>query len=375
MPATPRVLHVITSILRGGAENHLVSLVEGQRSHGWNVTVAYLWGADYWRERLSGLGVSVHGLGLRFYGDPRPVFALRRVAAEVQPTLVHAHLPPAEAHVRLAGLGGGRPPLVITKHNDEPFWKLPAAPLLTRWAARHARRIVAISEAVRRYMIDAAGIDPARLVVIRYGIDPEAAGELDPGERERLRTTWGANHDTDVIGTIARLAPQKGLDTLLDGFARFVATAPRRAILVIVGRGELEAKLRTRARELGLDGRVIWGGYQDEAVRWLQAFDVFALTSRYEGFGLVLLEAMAASLPIVATRVSAIPEVVVEDETAILVPPDDPVALERAFTRVSDRVVRERLGRAGRARVERSFGVTQMVERTMKVYDEALRTR
>lgn len=368
------VLHVITTILRGGAENHLVALVEGQRARGWDVSVAFLRGSDYWRGRLCALGTRVHDLGLSFYGDPRPVFALRRLAAEVHPSLIHAHLPPAEAYTRLAGLGSGRPPLVITKHNDEPFWKLPGASLLSRWAGRHASRIVAISEAVRCYMIDSGGLDPARLVVIRYGIDPDAAGELDVAERNRLRQRWGADDDTDVVGTIARLAPQKGLDTLLQGFARFVTTAPRPTILVIVGRGEMEGELRAQAHALGLDGRVVWAGYSEDAIRWLHAFDVFALTSRYEGFGLVLLEAMAARLPIVATRVSAIPEVVVENETALLIPPDDASSLERAFWEISDRSLRERLGRAGRTRVEEAFRVDRMIDRTLAVYDEVLQT-
>src|SRR5688572_14651351 len=138
------VLHVIAGISRGGAENHLVELVQGQRARGWDVNVAYLHGDGHWTDHLQGLGVGVHALGMRRYGDPAPVFALHKVLRRTRPQVVHAHLPGGELYARLALLAarGIRPTFIISKHNDEPLYNGPGWRVLARWIARRASRLI-----------------------------------------------------------------------------------------------------------------------------------------------------------------------------------------------------------------------------------------
>lgn len=367
-----KVLHVMTAIDRGGAENHLFELVKHQRASGMEVVVAYLRGRGYWVKPFRELGIEVHHLGLRFYGDPVPLLRLRQIIRRSGLDLVHAHLPPAELYVRVALLGRPDLPLLITKHNDAPFSPGPWARPLGRWVGRRAERVIAISEAVRRYMAGPAlGLAAGKVHTVYYGIDAAPFAAVPDATAAAVRKGWGLADDAVAIGFVGRLVEQKNIETLLRGFALHAARDAA-ARLVIVGIGELENPLRQLAGELGIANRVVWAGFREDIAPVMRAFDIFALTSLYEGLGLVLLEAMAASRPIVATRVGAIPEVVVDGENGILVEPREPEALAAAFGKLGDAALRARFGEAGRQRVLREFVLAQMWRGTDEHYAQCV---
>jgi glycosyltransferase involved in cell wall biosynthesis len=371
------VLHVITGIDRGGAENHLFDLVRHQRACGMAVTVAYLRGNGYWAASLSALGAEVRPLGLRFYGELKPLVRLGWLLRSTEFDLVHAHLPPAELYVRLALLGINRKtvPLLITKHNEERFCDAPGKQVLGRWVARRADRIIAISNAVKRYTCGCGlGLEERKVQTIHYGIDALQFDRSPSAQAASLRLHWGISPDDIAIGFVGRLVPQKDIVTLIRGFALFAATFPR-AKLVIVGSGRLEKQLREEATALGILPRVVWAGFCDNITSVMKAFDIFALTSAYEGLGLVLLEAMASGLPVVATRAGAIPEVVADDETGVLVAPGQPKKLAAAFHHLSDSSLRAQFAAAGRARVMREFTLEKMYRETDALYDRCIRRR
>lgn len=367
-----RVLHVITTINRGGAENHLFDLVRHQASAGMKVTVAYL------RNAHRDMAAPAHDLALRFYGDPRPWWRIRRLLAENSFNLVHAHLPPGELYARLALLGAGPSardlPLLITKHNDEPFHRAPGQRALGRWVARRASVVVAISDAVRRYMTGPAlGLAPEKVTTVHYGIDARPFCKTPDHAGLALRRQWGIPDGALLVGFTGRLVPQKSIDTLLAAFAAFRRETGCEAWLAIVGRGPLESELKRRAAELGISDRVVWPGFQENMPAVMRAFDLFALLSVHEGFGLVLAEAMAAGRPVVATRVSAIPEVVADGKTGLLVPPRDPGAAAEALGRLTDSALRRQLGQAGRERVLSHFTLEKMCAATDALYARVLR--
>jgi len=377
MKTALRVLHVITGIDRGGAENHLLDLVKHQRASGVTVTVAYLRGKGYWRAAFEAVGADVHPLGLRFYGDLRPLLRLGRLIHSAEFDLVHTHLPPAELYSRLALLGITRKtlPLLITKHNDERFCDAPGKKVLGRWVARRAERLIAISDAVKGYMCGSGlGVEQRKLQTIYYGIDAARFGQSPRAPAACLRKQWGIAAEELAIGFVGRLVPQKDIGTLIRGFALFAATFAE-AKLVIVGSGPLDEELRRVAEELRISGRIVWAGFRDDIVTVMSAFDIFALTSIYEGLGLVLLEAMASALPVVATRVGAIPEVVADGETGVLVAPGRPNELATAFHNLSDSSRQAQFGAAGRARVIREFTLEKMYRETDAVYDRCIRRR
>jgi glycosyltransferase involved in cell wall biosynthesis len=370
-----RILHVITAFDRGGAENHLADLIRHQRTVGMEVTIAYLRGGGSLAPVMRELGAVVHDLALKFYGDPRPLVRLRRIIAQGSFGLVHAHLPPAELYTRFALLGipPAELPLVISKHNDCPFHRLPGELVVERWVATRASAMIVISEAVERYMVGRrVGIRPGQMQTIPYGIDVAPFQKSAPGALADLRKEWGVEPDTLLVGFVGRVVPQKSIDTLICGFAQFLRACPCDAKLVIVGEGPLLPALHRCARENGVAERVVWAGFRADIPLVMQAFDIFALTSIFEGFGLVLVEAMAARRPIMASRVSAIPEVVVDGETGMLTEPRSAESVATALTRLSDGPTRARLGAAGYRRVFEHFTLERMWKSTDEVYARCL---
>lgn len=362
-----RILHVITALNRGGAENHLADLVRGQLAAGHRVGVAYLKGDGWWAESLRTAGADIVELGMRWWLDPR---VLRRLIAAVRrfrPEVVHGHLTPAEPYAWAAhAFAAHHAVFVVSKHNDDPCGLERGYRPVTRCVTTRADRVIAISAAVARFL-PPLGVDAGRIHVVHYGLDAAVWMQPDRSAVARLRAQWGG---TVVIGCVARLVPQKALDILLAGFAR-AATAEWR--LVLVGSGPLEGSLRAEAQRLGIAAQTVWAGQRSDMPEVMGSFDALALTSIYEGLGLVLLEAMAAGRPVVASAVSAIPEIVGDDGAAgILVPPRDPEALAGALRRVIDPAVAAAMGAAGRRRVAERFSLANMVAATDAAYAKAL---
>lgn len=378
MNPAPHILHLITAFDRGGAENHLAELVRHQRAAGMAVTIAYFRGQGGWREAMEGLGCRVIDLDLRFYGDPMPLLRLRRLIADSGFSLVHAHLPPAELYARVAlfGISRAELPLIITKHNDCPFHRVPGECLVERWVARRAEAVICISEAVNEYMAARkVAVEPPRLITIAYGIDMAPYEAVAAADVAALRREWGCDAETLVIGFVGRLVLQKALDQLIAAFALLRKKTAQKVKLVIVGRGPLQSTLQQCVRAHHLCEHVVWAGFRADIPVVMSAFDVFALTSDFEGFGLVLIEAMAARRPVVATRVSAIPEVVIDGETGILAEKRNPESIAAALARMSDRAFRTELGEAGHQRAFEHFTLERMYEATDDVYARALRPR
>lgn len=367
------ILHVITTINRGGAENHLAALVSGQVASGLKVTVAYLKGDGYWANSFRDMGVRVEPLGLRHYGEVLPVAKLRALIRTAAPDIVHAHMPPAELYTRLALLLlHPAPAMVISKHNDEPFYRGVGQRRVGRWVSRRAARMIAISDAVNAYARKHLDMPASRVTTVHYGIDPGPYERVSESQRADVRAGWGIPSDAWVIGTVARLVPQKALHVLLKAYARYGALARQDSRLVLVGRGPLEDELRTLARQLGLEDKIIWAGFREDIPAVMNAFDIFALTSSYEGFGLVLLEAMAAARPVVASLVSAIPEIVQHEVTGLLCEAGDHEGFAQALLRLEQVDVRDRLGKAGHERALTRFTIARMTEATLSIYKECL---
>ena len=210
----------------------------------------------------------------------------------------------------LALAGGRKFKTVSSKHNAECFF--PKAPKLisrafSRFAAHRTQVIIAISKSVREFVYSSHEVSLSRSVNIAYyGCSSTAKASLS--RVDALRKELKLEDEPTIIGTISRLEKQKDLGTLLDAFKLFNQKTYHSKLL-IVGGGSLRQDLERRAFELEISDRVVWVGRTAEVQEFLQLFDVFVLTSLYEGFGLVLLEAMVAGLPIVASNISAIPEV------------------------------------------------------------------
>ena len=353
-----------------GSEGHLLALLPALRRLGIDARFLGLdvpgTDAPRFYERLDELGVPYCHVRCGLDLSPRMAREVVGAVRAEQPDLIHTHL----VHGDLYGAVAGRltrTPYVSSRHNDDRYLLGPFR-YLDRAFARGARRLIAISDAVRLFL-EAAGHDPEKLTTIHYGLDdlPSAPSEPTP---ERAGIPAGA----PLALAVGRLIEQKDHETLLRAFAR-VRTAEPGARLAILGSGPLEGETRRLVAALGLDDAVVLPG-RTEIRDWLARADVFVHTSRWEGFGIVLLEAMLAGLPIVATRVSAVPEVVVHGETGALVDPGDADAVARELSALfAAPELAGRLGEAGYERARTEFSVARMAEQTAAVYDEALTSR
>ena len=359
-------LHKLTGV--SGSEGHLLALLPALRERG--VDARFLGldvpGSDAPRfyEALDELGVPYRRV--RCGADVSPRLArdvIRAVRAE-QPDLLHTHLVHADVYGAITAKRLGVP-VVSTRHNDDRYLLGPFR-YVDRAFARPARRLIAISDAVRTFL-ERAGHHRAKLLTIRYGLD-----ELPSARSEPPPAAAGIPPEAPLALAVGRLIAQKDHATLLRAFARVRSALPE-ARLAILGAGPLETETRALVAELGLVDAVALPGRTD--IRdWLERADVFVHTSRWEGFGIVLLEAMLAGLPVVATRVSAVPEVVADGETGVLVEAGDVAALAAALEALlSDAERAAALGEAGRRRARDEFSVGRMAERTHAVYEEALR--
>jgi glycosyltransferase involved in cell wall biosynthesis len=273
-----------------------------------------------------------------------------------------------------ATLLGRRARLVASKHNDEQVLMRPLVSLVHGVLGRLPRTTIVLSDHVGRFVAQYGRVPRARIERIYYGLDPQPfvqAAQMPDAERVRLRAELGAAPGACVFVCVARFAPQKAHDVLLRGFKGLVARGVD-ARLWLVGDdpfGDGRVRAEALARELELGDAVRFLGIRRDVPNLVAAADVFTMTSLWEGLGLVFLEAMAAGRPILATRVSAVPEVVEDGRTGLLVPPSDAAAWTDAAARLAaDPASRARFGDAGRAVCTARFGLERMIDETIAVY-------
>ena len=363
-----RVLHIHKLTGVSGSEGHLLALLPALRARG--VDARFLGfdvpGTDAPRfyEALDALGVPHASVRCGADVSPRMARDVIRAVRAQHPDLLHTHLVHADVYGALAARRL-RLPYVSTRHNDDRYLLGPFRHV-DRLFARGAARLIAISDAVRLFL-EGAGHDPAKLLTIRYGLDaiPDAPSEPTPAES-------GIPPGTPLVLAVGRLIEQKDHPTLLRAFALVRRERPD-VRLAILGNGPLEGATRELARELAIEDALSLPG-RTAPRDWLARADVFVHTSRWEGFGIVLLEAMLAALPVVATRVSAVPEVVADAQTGLLADAGDVTPRSR---RISQRCSATRSApgpsarRAAAAR-SKSSRSRAMAEQTRAVYEEAL---
>ena len=366
-----KVLHLINTLSTGGAEMHLLTLCRYLKRQNVEIVVVCL--REHVKDsrslRLDFEEEAIRVINLQADSRYDSLFLGRiaRVLREERPDILHTHLPRADfagafARVFHPGLVWVCSVHAIYSENWSGRWSLPLFNLL--W--RRADVMVCISHAVREWLVG-RGVPPDKARVIHYGIEPAKFSE----PRVNLRAQWGLN-DNAVVGSIGRLEPQKGHDLLIQAMPELCMRVPS-ARLLIAGhdpRG-YGATLRRLIDRLGLEEKVRLVGFQEDVVSFLNALDVFAFASSSEGFGQVLVEAMAAAKPVVASKISPLTEIAVDGNTGLLVEPGDPTAFADAImSLLKNPIERERMGLRGRERVKKFFTAERMARQTLALYEE-----
>ena len=360
MPA-PVVFHIDAERGFSGGEVQVFLLLEGLRERGWDPVLACPPGSAA-AARAADLGLRVAAIRMRSDADLPAVGKLRRAIRDAGAQLVHMHTG------RATWLGGlaARPlgvPTVSTRRMDRPVRRNLRNRLVY---GRLVDRAVGIAPAVSRLLRE-GGVDAGKIRTIWSAVDPTRVEARRA--RAEVRAQLGAREGDVVLLTTATLVPRKGIDVLLQALRRL----DDRFRLAVAGDGPERAALEAEAARLALSGRVSWLGRWDAVGDLLSAADISVLPSRAEGLGIAALEAMAAGLPIVASRVGGLAEAVVDGQTGVLVAPGEPDALAAALTRVGlDPDLAARLGAAGRARIEAEFLPARMVEGYDRLYRELI---
>jgi glycosyltransferase involved in cell wall biosynthesis len=222
-------------------------------------------------------------------------------------------------------------------------------------------------------VVEVEGAPRSKIHTIHYGLEIPVKVIDRRIARPLLRQELGLAPDAVLIGTVGRLIAQKGVVYALRGFARIAAQYPQ-AHLIVAGEGGLRAALEAETQALGVDEHVHFLGWRDDVPHLMAGIDVFLMPSLWEGFGLVLLEAMAQSVPVIGSAVSAIPEIVVDGETGRLVPPRDPAAIASALEALlEDEALRRHMGMMGLDRLETRFNADRMASATLVLYAQLKR--
>jgi glycosyltransferase involved in cell wall biosynthesis len=372
-----RVLLVIKCLGYGGAERLLVDMVATVDRRRVDCEVAYvLRDQDALVPGIRAGGTPVHSLGAAHNADLRWMAALRQLLVTGRFDVVHFHLPYAAAFGQLVVASlpkSARPGVVYTEHSLWDRAKLVNRVLL-RGSMGNRERLVTVSQA----SYDALPVSlQRRATTVVHGVDLSESESLVARRaklRGAVRSELDVEEDEVLFLTVANLRPEKGYDVLLEA-AKTIADHDLPIRIAAVGRGPLLDPLRARHAELGLGDRFQFLGQRDDVLQLLAGADAFVLASRHEGLPVALMEATSVGLPIVASRVGGIPQILEDGVDALLVPPGEPDLLAQAMNRLaSDAELRTRLGQRAKLRSS-MFDIAEASRTVGDIYLQVARSR
>ncbi len=349
------------SVWRGGQEQ-LFQLMTGMKGRGNRVALASPPDSPLTR-RAKEEAIQTYAFRQQNELSPLALLQMTRILTQIQPQVVHFNTPRSILSGGLASRICGVPVRVSSRRVNFPL-KSRLSLLKYNWAQD---AILTVSLSIRRTLIE-CGVANHLIAVIYEGVD------LDWIDRQHA-PSFSQNRNGLVVGTVAHLSSEKGHTILLEAAAQLVPKFPE-VTYVIAGGGELEATLKRKARALGIERRVVFTGFRSDTEGLMKQFDVFCLPSLSEGLSSAILAAMASHLPVVATNVGGIPELVVDGETGFLVPPYESKPLFHSLSKlIASRKLRQRMGDKGRKRVEKHLTLGRKLDQTEQLYLRLLRRR
>jgi glycosyltransferase involved in cell wall biosynthesis len=300
------------------------------------------------------------------------IFGFIKLLRKEKPDILEIYGLRANIIGRLAGKLAGVPVIItgVLSTDDWRKWYHVWLDRATGWAVDSW---IANSKACKKSVVDREKYPPERISVIYDGIDISYWTKVDENsDRERLRREWGFSEDNIVFVTVANLRPDKGVQFLIEAIPAVLDKQPK-SCFVLVGSDWMGGKLQNRCKQLGIENAVIFTGFRRDIHAIYQAADAAVLPSLREGLPICLIEAMSMELPIVASMVSGIPELVVEGQTGLLVPSRNIEALTIALQTIGqNEIMRMEMGKAGKKRVRENFTIERMAKELIEYYDKKL---
>ena len=363
------VLHVINSLETGGAETLLVNFARVFDDPRFAIEIAYLIGKGTLAGG-QGPGSPVHDLSDHGRFTPRAFPGLISLIRRKDVRIVHTHDPQGGIMARFAAWSCRKPLIVTTRHSPVLIGRHPLAYRIENLLLKRTPAVIAISEAVRSKLLQDRHVSPARIRVIHNGVD---TAFFSP-----KRTGMGANKGTGpvILGSVGRLIRQKGFDILISA-AGILSQSFRNFEVRIVGSGPEEGVLADLIARLGMGGTVKLEGNRSPAgVRdFLEDIDIFVLASRWEGFGMAIVEAMAMSKPVLASATDGVPEIIDDGFDGMLFRTGDAEDLSGKLARlIADPAMRGAIASRARMKVETAFSLERYCRQTAEVYYELIAT-
>jgi len=378
-----KICHLITSIDRGGAENHLYTLLKKQSQKS-NILLIYFRGNNYWKKDMEALGIKVVKIDflklINLFKFIKVFFTLKRVIFDFKPEILHAHLSSMELFASLLKFFfPSRINLVVTKHLDSYFLegsfgqnRIFRGIFIDRFIFKYSDKIICISEQVRRYFIKNIHVPQKKIKVIYYGVDKNYFNKSSKYKKKRnIELIKKEKNKYSIVCCIARHVKQKSLDFLILSFAEFNKNNPNYKLL-LVGDGPERNELIKLSKKNDIYKKIIWIKYSEQIEDILKLSDIFVLPSRYEGFGIVFLEAMLLSVPVIATNASAIPEIIKHNHNGILVEPNNIKQLTKALINIQNKKLVKKFNINSKKLLTKKFNLSQMVKKTDDTYSEIL---
>lgn len=348
-----RILEAITPSRIGGAEVYVADLCQGLAELGAEIELFCPSGRPF-VEYAAARGIPSINWKTRGKIDPITVLKLARLIKNDSIDVVHTHLSTASLLGAFAAKLAGKPS-VAHVHG-----------LNSATCFKHSSAVIAVSEAVKRH-ICAQGLPESRVHVVHNGVDLE---KFEPMPLIDAKRDFGLEADTKLIGVFGRLSSEKGQKVALEAMAQIVKNLPD-AQMLIVGDGKDREELLALAESLGISKNVRFEGFNPNIRPMMAACDIVLVPSLKEGFGLTAVNAMALERPVVATNIGGLPEIVVDGETGLLTPANDPVSMsQRIEELLSDPASMQRMGKLGRRRAEDSFDLTHQIGQALRVLKE-----
>jgi glycosyltransferase involved in cell wall biosynthesis len=370
-PSRINVLHVVLSFRPGGRRNAIATLARETRNSLGHCHLCCLDELGCRHEELDQEFDSASVLGRSIAGHLGVARRLRSLCRELEIDLIHAHDAASQFAGALVRLGRPRTRLIMTFHRSLGFESARRRDRIRNaFACWLSEAVVTASEERRSHFLSENAVAERKVMVIPLGIDTRSFTH-DPEFRTRIRADLNIRPNTVVIGAVGHFGREKGVDVVLQAFAELSRRAPNLdAVLVILGDGTHRQRETTRRLAAAFPaGRVILAGYRSDISKWYSAFDVMLHAPRQEAFGLAVIEAMAANLPVVATRVGGVPELVRQGDSGFLCEPESPAALADALELLSLRPeARARFGARGCAVAMTEYDARLTAERYLKLY-------
>lgn len=376
-----KILHVITSLNRGGAEIHLLNLVSEQVRNGYKVKVIY-WKKNAnlikYFKKIKVKTVCLNSNNFLFekyliFNFICCCFRLNKIINKFNPNILHAHLPFSELISFFNLIFRKKIKFIISKHLDTVYFsknndrKSFFGKKLELLVSFRAKKIICISEAVKKFMAsNYMKIPQKKLTKVYYGLDFQIYNDFKKSTKlEKLKLKLRGKK---IIGTISRLVPQKRIDIMIKAFSEYNNNYSNESYLVIVGKGPEKSYLKNLSKQLNINDKILWINYLDDIKGFFSLIDIFCLTSEYEGFGIVTLEAFYNKKPIITTHAGALPEIINNEYNGICIKLNEIKKLPKYFNFLMIKKNRNSIIKNASITLEKKFTNKQMFLKTDKIY-------